>query len=177
MTVTKPVPSSTEAVFPYINHDPATLPQSVDPFTITTGSGFMPYRVAPTELPPVFKPLTDLLERMPVLRLDGKPGLLATYELGQAVKDLPDLTHEIDSVLTKDGKKDLFTLTAIFRDYSYVASAYILEPCWENWRKNPENGYGLGREILPHSIAGPMWRCAEMSVIFSLVTYFACCLY
>ena len=62
---------------------------------------------------------------------NGKSGLLATYQLGKAVEGFPDLTDEIDNVLTKDGKKDLFMLTAIFRDYSYVASAYILEPCWE----------------------------------------------
>lgn len=162
MAILQSVPSSTEEVFPYINHDPATLPNSVDPFTITTASGFMPYKIGPTQLPVVFKPLTNLLERMPVLKLDGKPGLLATYELGEAVKGFPDLTDEIENVLTKDGKRDLFTLTAIFRDYSYVASAYILEPCWENWCKDPESGYGLGREFLPHAIAGPMWRCAEM---------------
>lgn len=162
MTIPQVKPSAIEKVFPYIHHDPATLPHSVDPFTITTGSGFMPYQVAPTTLPPVFKPLTDLLERMPVLKLDGKPGLLATYELGKAVEGFPDLTDEIENVLTKDGKRDLFTLTAIFRDYSYVASSYILEPCWEKWSKDREGGYGIGREILPHSIAGPMWRCAEM---------------
>ncbi|KAF3390886.1 Indoleamine 2,3-dioxygenase 1 [Talaromyces pinophilus] len=173
MTVTKPVPSSTEAVFPYINHDPSTLPHSIDPFTITTASGFMPYQIAPTQLPPIFKPLTDLLERMPVLTLNGKPGLLATYQLGKAVEGFPDLTDEIENVLTKDGKRDLFMLTAIFRDYSYVASAYILEPCWENWCKDPESGYGLGREVLPHSIAGPMWRCAEILDLPPFLSYAA----
>jgi indoleamine 2,3-dioxygenase len=162
MTVTKPVPSSTEAVFPYINHDPAAIPDSVNPFTITTSTGFMPYKMGPVELPEVFKPLTILLDSMPVRRLDGQPGLLATYQLGKAVQNFPDLTDEVEKVLTKDGKRDLFTLTAIFRDYSYVASAYILEPCWENWCKNPDDGYGLGRDVLPHAIAGPMWRCAEM---------------
>lgn len=95
-------------------------------------------------------------------KADGTPGLLATYSLGSAIKDLPDLTDEIDKVRTEDGQYDLYTLTALFRDYSYVASAYILEPCWENWRKNPDGGYGLGRDRLPHSITGPMWRCAEM---------------
>ncbi|QKX55039.1 uncharacterized protein TRUGW13939_02130 [Talaromyces rugulosus] len=173
MTIPQVKPSTIEKAFPYINHDPATLPHSVDPFTITTGSGFMPYQVAPTTIPPIFKPLTDLLERMPVLKLDGKPGLLATYELGKAVEGFPDLTDEIDKVLTKDGKRDLFTLTAIFRDYSYVASSYILEPCWENWCKNPEGGYGIGRELLPHAIAGPMWRCAEILDLPPFLSYAA----
>lgn len=164
MTIPQTLPSSTEKLFPHINHDPATLPHSVDPFTITTSSGFLPYQIGPTTLPEVFEPLTDLLDRMPVTKADGKPGLLATYGLGKAIEGFPDLTTEVDNVLTKDGKKDLFTLTAIFRDYSYVASSYILEPCWENWCKNPDGGYGLGRDILPHCIAGPMWRCAEMYV-------------
>ncbi|KAL1990424.1 hypothetical protein VTN49DRAFT_6263 [Thermomyces lanuginosus] len=173
MTVSSTVPSSLEKLFPYINHDPASIPHSVDPFTITTTSGFMPYKLAPTELPEVFKPLAQLIEEMPVAKADGTPGLLATYSLGSAIKDFPDLTDEIDKVRTEDGKYDLYTLTALFRDYSYVASAYILEPCWENWRKNPDGGYGLGRDRLPHSIAGPMWRCAEILDLQPFLSYAA----
>jgi indoleamine 2,3-dioxygenase len=36
---------------------------------------------------------------------------------------------------------------ALFRDYTFICSAYILEPCDLNWRKSGE--YGLGRDRLP----------------------------
>ena len=101
---------------------------------------------------------------MPVLRLDGKPGLLATYEFGPTVeKELTtDLTDEIENLRLPDGSYDKFTMAAIFRDYTFVASSYLLEPCWENWKKNPDGGYGLGRQVLPKAIARPMYRAAQM---------------
>jgi indoleamine 2,3-dioxygenase len=163
MAITHTLPYSTVKLFPHINDDPSTLPLSLDPFTITTSTGFLPYRLSPTSLPEVFKPLISLLDRLPVVKRDGSPGLLATYELGPAVQaELPDLTQEVDKLVSNDGKPELFTIMAVFRDYSFLASAYLLEPCWENWCKDPDGGYGLGRYLLPRSIAGPMWRCAQM---------------
>jgi indoleamine 2,3-dioxygenase len=137
----------------------------LDPFTITTSTGFLPYCTAPATLPDAFKPLTALLDRMPVVREDGTPGLLAKYELGPVVEtELPDLTDEVDKLVTADGSPDLYTVAAVFRDYSFLASAYLLEPCWENWCKAPENGYGLGRDKLPKAVARPMYHCAQLYV-------------
>jgi indoleamine 2,3-dioxygenase len=140
----------------------------LDPFTITTSTGFLPYCTSPNTLPDAFKPLMDLLDRMPVVRQDGSPGLLAKYELGPAVEtELPDLTDEVDKLVTADGSRDLYMVAAVFRDYSFLASAYILEPCWENWCKAPENGYGLGRDKLPKAVARPMYHCAQLYVSFN----------
>ncbi|PYH90372.1 indoleamine 2,3-dioxygenase family protein [Aspergillus ellipticus CBS 707.79] len=169
-----PVANSTLDRFPHIHDDPATLSHSLDPFTITTSTGFLPYSIAPAKLPEVFQPLVSLLERSPVLKLDGTPGLLAKYELGPAVlAELPDLTDEIDKQVTSEGLPDLYTIAALFRDYSFLASSYILEPCWENWCKNPENGYGLGRDLLPKSVARPMYRCAQILDIPPFLSYAA----
>lgn len=164
MTQLKPQPTTLKR-FPHIHDDPATLPRSLDPFTVTTTTGFLPYATAPTTLPEVFKPLQSLVERMPVKKMDGTPGLMGTYELGPTVHaELPDLTAHLEEVVTADGSLDLFTITALFRDYSFLASCYLLEPCWENWEKNPDGGYGLGRDRLPKSVARPMVRCAELYV-------------
>lgn len=172
MTQNKVPPTSTTTLkrFPHIHDDPASLPRSLDPFTITTSTGFLPYCTSPTTLPDAFKPLMDLLDRMPVVRQGGSPGLLAKYELGPAVEtELPDLTDEVDKLVTADGSRDLYMVTAVFRDYSFLASAYLLEPCWENWCKAPENGYGLGRDKLPKAVARPMYHCAQLYV-------FRCCI-
>lgn len=169
MTVPKVTSESTTLKrFPHIHDDPSTIPHSLDPFTITTSTGFLPYQTSPTTLPEVFQPLMSILDRMSVVKQDGVPGLLATYELGPVVEsELPDLTDEVDKLVTADGLPDLFTITALFRDYSFLASSYLLEPCWENWRKNPDGGYGLGRDVLPKAVARPMYRCAQMYDPFS----------
>ncbi|RMJ27335.1 indoleamine 2,3-dioxygenase family protein [Aspergillus sp. HF37] len=166
------VQSTTLQKFPHVHDDPASLPRSLDPFTITTSTGFLPYATSPTTLPDVFKPLLSLLQRLSVVREDGAPGLLGEYKLGPAVlAELPDLTAHIEDVVTPEGDKDLFTITALFRDYSFLASSYLLEPCWENWSKNPDGGYGIGREVLPKSVAGPMCRCAELLDIPPFLSY------
>lgn len=124
----------------------------------------MPLQSPQVELPPAFKALTLLCDDMPIVKLDGTPGLLATYQLGPTVdevKPLPDLTDEIDNVIAADGKPDLVVITAIFRDYAFLASAYLLEPCWERFNKGLE-GYGLGRPVLPKCIAGPMYKAAKL---------------
>ena len=100
---------------------------------------------------------------MPIEKLDGTPGLLATYQLGPTIdeqKALPDLNHEIDNLIATDGKPDLAAVSAAFRDYSFLASAYLLEPCWQQW--NIDGTYGMGRPVLPKEIAGPLVKCAKM---------------
>lgn len=165
MAITEvPYPSPTTLKkFPHVHDDPSTLSHALDPFTVTTSRGFLPYEDAPVELPDAFQPLFSLMNRLPVVKEDGTPGLLATYEFGPTVdSELPDLTSEIEKLVLPDGSPDKFTIAAVFRDYTYVASSYILEPCWENWTKNPDGGYGLGRDFLPKSVARPMYICAQM---------------
>ncbi|KAL1958824.1 hypothetical protein VTO42DRAFT_3661 [Malbranchea cinnamomea] len=171
MTKSNSCRTSTLEKFPHILGSPATLPHSLDPFTITGSTGFLPFDTPTADLPDVFAPLTSLIARMPVVREDGTPGLLATYEFGPAVLQLPDLTAEIDRQVTEDGKPDMFIISALFRDYSFIASAYLLEPCWENWKKNPSGGYGLGRDFLPKAVAGPMYRCAQILDIPPFMSY------
>jgi indoleamine 2,3-dioxygenase len=48
---------------------------------------------------------------------------------------------------------------ALYRDYTFVASAYLLEPCDLLYRKTGD--YGLGRSVLPKNIAVPLVQVAE----------------
>ena len=112
--------------------------------------------------------MIKLCERMPITKEDGTPGLLASYQLGPTIDlsdALPDLTDEIDKLLV-DGKPDLVAATAIFRDYSFLASAYLLEPCWEKWSKNSQQGYGLGRQRLPRNLSGPLAKAGKLLVLY-----------
>ncbi|KAJ9661919.1 hypothetical protein H2198_001671 [Neophaeococcomyces mojaviensis] len=196
---TPPLPSFSE-VFPNFHHNPASLQRSVDPFTTNSTTGFLPTQLPVNILPDVFKPLQKLAEDMPVLKLDGSPGHLATYSLGPLIdsgKALSDLTHEIDNLkIPGTDKLDLHIITALFRDYSFLASAYLLEPCWKTWNSRFSNSttphstetnrkpttscpmgvsteYGLGRSHLPASIARPLVKLADILGIPPFMSYAA----
>jgi len=150
--------------FPHIDADPTALPLSLDPFTITTATGFMPLRPPQVELPLSFIALTKLADEIPVVKLDSSPGLLASYQVGPTIDKhhaLPNLVDEIDKLIADDGMPDLAAVTAVFREYAFIASAYLLEPCWERQNTGLE-GFGLGRQVLPRCIAGPLVKTAKM---------------
>jgi indoleamine 2,3-dioxygenase len=159
----RPLPK-TSTLFPHLHSNPAILPSSLDPFTITTTTGFLPLRAPQLNLPPKFSALRSLLENLPVVRQDGTAGLLADFKLGSFIDGgiLPDLADALDDLATENDEPDLMAITAAFRDYAFLASAYLLEPCWEKWSKNREGGYGLGRQILPSCIAGPLVKSAAL---------------
>jgi len=132
--------------------DDTTLPA----FMVSTTRGFLPRQEPVIKLPAEFDVLESILTRMPIKTLDASPGLLATCTLGETVrKELPDLTSAIDKY-----KDNLPLMNALYRDYSFLASAYLLEPCHERFMK--AESYGLGRQILPAVISLPISRCAQL---------------
>lgn len=132
--------------------DDTTLPA----FMVSTTRGFLPRDEPIIHLPSEFDVLESILTRMPAKTAAGTPGLLATFTLGETVlKELPDLTSAINKY-----KNNLPLMNALYRDYSFLASAYLLEPCHERFVKG--EGYGLGRQTLPSVIALPISRCAEL---------------
>lgn len=136
--------------------DPEPGNVSLPAFMVSTTRGFLPRADPIARLPPEFDALELILQRMPVKTLLGQPGLLASYQLGQAVdEELPDLTEHVDLY-----ENDLPLLNALYRDYSFLASAYLLEPCHERFVKGQP--YGLARDVLPAPISRPIARCAEL---------------
>ena len=112
------------------------------PFTVSFENGFLPLSPPPTTLPPAFRVLDSLLKRAPIKTADGKEGLLAKFTFGRAVEDeLPDLTDEIHKV-----KGDLRVITALYRDYCFLASAYLLEPCHQRFYQKDQEKRRLQQE-------------------------------
>lgn len=194
-----PLPSF-KKVFPHFYEHPTDIECSLDPMTVNATTGFLPTRLPIRNLPVAFAPLQKIVEEMPVLKLDGTAGLLATYKLGplidsgEAIADLSDAIDEMKVPGTKD--LDLHIVSALFRDYSFLASSYLLEPCWKTWNDGgwlraqvgdekgatqdgcPEqiqgsSEYGLGRTILPACIARPLVKLAGILQIPSFLSYTA----
>lgn len=134
-----------------------TKPQdtSLAAFMVSTTRGFLPRTEPIVTLPKEFDPVEDLLQSMPVTTLSGQPGLLATGQLGDAVEKLPDLSDAVEKY-----RDNLPMMNALYRDYSFLASAYLLEPCHMRFIKGEP--YGLGRSFLPAQLSRPIARCAEL---------------
>ncbi|QPH04418.1 hypothetical protein C2857_001394 [Epichloe festucae Fl1] len=139
--------------------------RSLPAFMVSTTRGFLPRMDPVVTLPKEFDALESLLQRMPVRTLSGEPGLLAHNKLGDVVdNEFPDLTDEMDRY-----KEDLPMMNALYRDYSFLASAYLLEPCHERFLRGEE--YGLGRQVLPRNIARPIARCADIAGFLPFMEY------
>lgn len=136
--------------------DPRPGDHTLPAFMVSTSRGFLPRRDPVSELPRDFCVLESILSRMPITTASGAPGLLASCSLGQTVHDeLPDLSEEVEKY-----RHDLPLITALYRDYAFLASAYLLEPCHERFMKGQE--YGLGRQTLPRNIAVPIAKVASL---------------
>ncbi|MCJ1392628.1 hypothetical protein MMC18_005498 [Xylographa bjoerkii] len=146
--------TTTAETFPILRSTPANPLLSA--FLVSTTRGFLPRTDPITVLPSPFRQLEFLLQRMPIKTANGSAGLLAAGSLGEAVKYLPDLTEQIEIV-----QADLPLMNALYRDYSFLASAYLLEPCHMSFLRG--EGYGLARNILPANIARPIARVAKLA--------------
>ncbi|KAH0559781.1 hypothetical protein GP486_003697 [Trichoglossum hirsutum] len=149
-------PPSASVSFPILD-DTRPNDTSLPAFMVSTSRGFLPRADPVTSLPQEFKALETILTNMPIKTATGGPGLLANGTLGDTVlRDLPDLSGEVEKF-----KCDLPLMNALYRDYSFLASAYLLEPCHLRFVKG--EGYGLARQTLPKNIALPIARVAAIA--------------
>ncbi|RIA99385.1 hypothetical protein C1645_798187 [Glomus cerebriforme] len=139
-----------------MEHD-TTLPS----FMVGYKNGFLPRQDPIAKLPDRFYVLEYLLQNMPIHLPNGEGGLLAKGQLGDAVKDLPQ--YDVSDI------NDQRLLSALFRDYTFLASSYLLEPCDIMYRERKD--YGLGREILPKNIAIPLVIIANKLNAFPFMEY------
>lgn len=149
-------------------------------FEVTEMNGFLPKHLPLTSLPLEFAALNSLLEQMSIYPNSGQRatgdlnsmlgGLLSRAELGEASKQVPlyDLPSMIPSIIQKNGSYERDSLLlALFRDYTFWASAYCLEPCHlhkHGQHKQENHGfdeYGQARDVLPSNIAVPLVWLAE----------------
>ncbi|KAI0128254.1 indoleamine 2,3-dioxygenase family protein [Hypoxylon sp. NC0597] len=147
------IPKSSFEVLEDTKPDDVSLPA----FIVSMTRGFLARMDPIVVLPPEFESVESLLQAMPVRTLSGKPGLLATGQLGDRVlQDLPDLTDQVEKY-----RDNLPVMNALYRDYSFLASAFLLEPCHMRFIKGEP--YGLGRSLLPAQLSRPIVRCAELA--------------
>ncbi|ORY88758.1 hypothetical protein BCR35DRAFT_301080 [Leucosporidium creatinivorum] len=149
----------------YSPAEQAKLPQ----FTISRERGFLPRQDPLVDLPKEFAPLDSLLKRMTIRQPDGTQGLLALGQFGDAVNaELKGagLAEKVDQVIAS-GNQHL--MSALFRDFCFSASAYLLEPVDQHFRATGQ--YCSGRDVLPAELAVPLNRLADALGHFPFMEY------
>lgn len=87
------------------------------------------------------------MQELPYQKKDGSPGLIYYGKLGDYVDNkfpLLDVSRITDHYL----------LTALFRDYTILQSAYLLENCFLKFLET--SSYGLAKDFLPKNISIPL---------------------
>ncbi|TGZ77652.1 hypothetical protein EX30DRAFT_343879 [Ascodesmis nigricans] len=108
-----------------------------------------------------------ILQEMPITKADGTPGLLAQNKLGVKVQtEFPNLVEHIEKY-----RNNQVVISALYRDYSFLASAYLLEPCHHEYQRTSRTTYGLARDLLPENIAVPIAKVAELAGFMPFMEY------
>ncbi|CAD6887280.1 unnamed protein product [Tilletia controversa] len=168
-TTAIPIVNGHQAQEPYLLEDLAPVKSgdkaainTLPAFVISRQRGFLPRFEPMAQLPDRFSKLESLLQRMTIHQPDGSSGLLATGDLGPAVLDELSVS-EHDSAFAiqaaKDPDADARLLNALFRDYCFLTSAYLLEPTDQAFRATGK--YGPGRGVLPAQLAVPLCALAD----------------
>jgi indoleamine 2,3-dioxygenase len=133
-------------------------------FDVSAAHGFLPVKAPMVKLPSVYADLQALLDKMPVVLNENEFGYLNTED-GIVAPTLAIKNH-LDTV---EKEEDIFVLQALFRSYSFLASAYLLEPSFQQFRKDGK--YGKARNFLPANIAQPFCKVADKLNVFAWLDY------
>ena len=133
-------------------------------FTVNYETGFLPRHDPLERLPEKFDIINQILDEMPLIKDNGEKGLLAKGTLGSTILEKLPIFFEKEEI-----PENSRLLAALFRDYTFLASAFLLEPCHLNFLEN--GNYGLGRDYLPVSIALPLIKISEKLKCYPFMEY------
>ncbi len=133
-------------------------------FDVCAEHGFLPVKDPIVSLPSIYADVQKILDDMPVVLPNGEHGLL--HHDGEIMKAIESLENHLEEVKKED---DIFVIQALFRSYGFLTSAYLLEPSFQQFRK--DGTYGKARNFLPANIAQPFCYVSEKLGIFPWLDY------
>jgi indoleamine 2,3-dioxygenase len=133
-------------------------------FDVCAEHGFLPVKDPIVSLPSTYADVQKILDDMPVVLPNGEHGLL--HHEGAIMKAIEALENHLEEVKKED---DIFVIQALFRSYGFLTSAYLLEPSFQQFRK--DGTYGKARNFLPANIAQPFCHVSEKLGIFPWLDY------
>mmetsp|Transcript_68344 Transcript_68344/g.134340 ORF Transcript_68344/g.134340 Transcript_68344/m.134340 type:complete len:482 (+) Transcript_68344:76-1521(+) len=134
-------------------------------FHVNGEHGFLPVKDPMSRLPERYSALQTVMEEMPTNKVyPSVPGTLATPNaIEKSVADLPDYTE-----LTKQ-ETDVFVIQALYRAFTFLASAYTLELSYQQFVI--DGNYGKARTSLPPNVARPLVVVSEKLDVYPFLDY------
>lgn len=124
-------------------------------FSIDEEHGFLPIKEPLSKLDDKYIEVQTIIDNLPNLIKDGE--LLSS--------SITNLNNLIDIVKLET---DIFVIHALYRAYTFIASAYLLEPSYRNQK---DGKYGKGRNILPIQIVQPLEFVASKLDVYPWLDY------
>lgn len=125
-----------------------------DFFCISPNHGFLPKEDPLETLPSPFEQLQQLIDDLPVTKRDGTSGILSRKN--EIVERVSGLKNYIDKIQTIQDKR---ILIALYRAYTFLASSYLLEQSYQEYKET--GNYGKARNLLVKQIAQPLCLVSE----------------
>lgn len=133
-------------------------------FNVGPVNGFLPQHLPLKTLPDTYAVLQDILDKMPVqLNATDFGYLHFPNKIEEAVSVLPNYVDAVNA------ETDVRILQALFRGYSFLASAYTLESSFQHYRETGH--YGKARNVLPIQIAQPFVAVANKMDVYPWLDY------
>ena len=104
-------------------------------FDVSAAHGFLPTKAPMVKLPATYNDLQNVLDAMPVVLNEKEFGLLHTPNA--IVAPVLAIENHVEAI---EKETDIFVLQALFRSYSFLASAYLLEPSYQQFKIDGKYG-------------------------------------
>jgi len=134
-------------------------------FHVSGAHGFLPVKEPLTRLPEKYAALQTIMEEMPTNKVyPDVPGTLATPNgIEASVAGLPDYTALVQE------ETEVFIIQALYRAYTFLASAYTLELSYQQYVI--DGNYGKARTVLPAHVAKPLVAVSEKLDVYPFLDY------
>lgn len=124
-------------------------------FNVSSEHGFLPMADPQSKLPPLYADVQAIIDDLPT-----------TVQQKDAIEHAIIIQNHLDNV---NAETDMFVLQALYRAYTFIASAYTLEKSFQQFKETGE--YGKARTILPRQIAEPLVAVSAKLNVFPWLDY------
>ncbi len=124
-------------------------------FSIDSKNGFLPLRDPLNKLPEQYDCVQYIINMLPQLIKNGEL-------LESLVNNLPNMINQVKL------ENDIFVTQALYRAYTFITSAYLLQPSYES---QTDGKYGKGRNILPIQLTQPLEWVSDKLQVYPWLDY------
>lgn len=134
-------------------------------FKVSGAHGFLPVSDPLPKLPDRYASLQALMDELPTNKVyPDTPGILAVPDaIVKSVAKLADFSS------IAQNETDVFVIQALYRAYTFLASAYTLELSYQQFLI--DGNYGKARTVLPSNVAKPLVIVSEKLDVYPFLDY------